>query len=386
MEVVQVLHMNKGNGDTSYAKNSTVQRKIISFGKTIIEEALLELSSNYDIDSMGIADLGCSTGPNTLSVISQIMDIVRAASGHLRRRVPEFRLFFNDLYSNDFNSLFMLLPAFYKMLKEEKGIGLASSQCFISGVPGSFYGRLFPSNSLHFVYSFSSLHWLSQVPVGLESYAVKHLNKGKVYISKSSPQSVVTAYSSQFQADFSQFIKSRSQELVPGGRMVLSFLGRKSIDPTTEDGCYQWELLAEALMSLVKEGLIEEDKVASFNAPYYAPCAEELKVEILKEGSFIIDRLEAFEVDWDGGAVADTHNEQGKMMVGERVAKTIRAVVESMLESHFRLGQDTMDVLFIKLAEIVGNHLSKTRTKYINFVISLVRKASHINLEAQPTD
>ncbi|MBA0864733.1 hypothetical protein Goshw_005603, partial [Gossypium schwendimanii] len=162
MEVVQVLHMNKGNGDTSYAKNSTVQRKIISFGKTIIEEALLELSSNYDIDSMGIADLGCSTGPNTLSVISQIMDIVRATSGHLRRPVPEFRLFFNDLYSNDFNSLFMLLPAFYKMLKEEKGIGLASSQCFISGVPGSFYGRLFPSNSLHFVYSFSSLHWLSQ--------------------------------------------------------------------------------------------------------------------------------------------------------------------------------------------------------------------------------
>ncbi|XP_040950005.1 probable jasmonic acid carboxyl methyltransferase 2 isoform X2 [Gossypium hirsutum] len=225
-----------------------------------------------------------------------------------------------------------------------------------------------------------------KVPVGLESYAVKHLNKGKVYISKSSPQSMVNAYSSQFQADFSQFIKSRSQELVPGGRMVLSFLGRKSIDPTTEDGCYQWELLAEALMSLVKEGLTEEDKVASFNAPYYAPCAEELKVEILKEGSFIIDRLEAFEVDWDGGAVADTHNEQGKMMVGERVAKTIRAVVESMLESHFRLGQDTMDVLFSKFAEIVGNHLSKTRTKYINFVISLVRKASHINLEAQPMD
>ncbi|KHG10150.1 Jasmonate O-methyltransferase [Gossypium arboreum] len=160
MEVVQVLHMNKGNGDTSYAKNSTVQRKIISFGKTIIEEALLELSSNYDIDSMGISDLGCSMGPNTLSVISEIMDIVRATSGHLRRPVPEFRLFFNDLYSNDFNYLFMLLPAFYKMLKEEKGIG---SQCFISGVPGSFYGRLLPSNSLHFVYSFSSLHWLSQI-------------------------------------------------------------------------------------------------------------------------------------------------------------------------------------------------------------------------------
>ncbi|GMI91271.1 jasmonic acid carboxyl methyltransferase [Hibiscus trionum] len=373
MEVMQELHMNKGNGDTSYAKNSTVQREIISFGKAIIEEALLQLSGNNDIESMGIADMGCSSGPNTLSVISEIMDVVRAASGRLGRPVPEFRLFLNDLYSNDFNYLFMSLPPFYKRLKEEKGIGVAS-HCFISGVPGSFYGRLFPTNLLHFVYSFSSLHWLSQVPIGLESYAVKPLNKGKVYISKSSPQSVLNAYSSQFQADFSAFIESRSQELVPGGRMVLSFLGRTSIDPAADEACYQWELLAQALMSLVKEGLIEEEKVDSFNTPYYAPSAEEIKVEIQKEGSFLIDRLEAFEVDWDGGAVTDIHTEQGKALIGERVAKTIRAVVESMLESHFQIGQHVMDVLFVKFAEIVGNYLSKTRTKYINFVISLVKK------------
>ncbi|KAE8675255.1 Jasmonate O-methyltransferase [Hibiscus syriacus] len=257
--------MNKGNDDTSYAMNSTVQWEIISFGKTIIEEALLRLSSSTDIKSMGIADLGCSSGPNTLSVISEIMDVVRATCGHLGRPVPEFRLYLNDLYSNDFNYLFMSLPAFYKRLKEEKDIAVAS-HCFISGVPGSFYGRLFPTNTLHLVYFFSSLHWLSQVPVGLESYALEHLNKGKVYISKSSPQSVLNAYSMQFQADFSGFMKS-SQELVPGGRMVLSFLGRNSIDPAAAEACYQWELLAKALMSLVKEGLIEEEKLDSFNTP-----------------------------------------------------------------------------------------------------------------------
>ncbi|XVE94664.1 hypothetical protein REPUB_Repub02eG0028200 [Reevesia pubescens] len=372
MEVMQVLHMNKGNGETSYAKNSTVQSKIISVGKPIIEEAVLEITYNNVIESMGIADLGCSSGPNTLSVISEIMDMVQATSLHLGRPVPEFRVFLNDLYSNDFNDIFMSLPTFYNRLKEEKGIGFGS--CFVSGVPGSFYGRLFPRNSLHFVHSSSSLHWLSQVPPGLESNALTPLNKGKVYISKTSPHMVLDAYSLQFQNDFSLFIKSRSQELVPGGRTVLSFMGRRSVDPTTEESCYHWELLAQAIMSLVKEGLIEEEKVDSFNAPYYAPCAEEIKVEIQKEGSFIIDRLEAFEIDWDGGAVSDIHTTHGKLLIGQRVAKTIRAVVESMLESHFGIGKDVMDELFSRFAEIVGNHLSKTRTKYIDLVMSLIKK------------
>ncbi|XVE69842.1 hypothetical protein DITRI_Ditri10aG0024000 [Diplodiscus trichospermus] len=372
MEVMQVFHMNKGNGETSYAKNSTVQSKIISVGKPIIDEALLEMTCNNVIESMGIADLGCSSGPNSLSVISEIMDKVQATNRHLGRPVPEFRVFLNDLYSNDFNEIFMSLPEFYNRLNEEKGIGFGT--CFISGVPGSFYGRLFPTNTLHFVHSSSSLHWLSQVPDGLESNAFRHLNKGKVYISKTSPQSVLDAYSLQFQNDFSEFMKSRSQELVPGGRMVLSFMGRRSADPTTEASCHHWELLAQAIMSLVKEGLIEEEKVDSFNAPYYAPCAEEIKMVIQKEGSFIIDRLEAFEVDWDGGAVSDIHTGQGKLLIGQRVAKTIRAVVQSMLESHFEIGQNAMDDLFIRYADIVGNHLSMSGTKYINLVMSLIKK------------
>ncbi|CAA3032622.1 SAM dependent carboxyl methyltransferase, partial [Olea europaea subsp. europaea] len=47
----------------------------------------------------------------------------------------------------------------------EKNIG--PEGCFISCVPGSFYGRLFPKKSLHFVHSSSSLHWLSQCLKGL---------------------------------------------------------------------------------------------------------------------------------------------------------------------------------------------------------------------------
>ncbi|KAJ7957776.1 Jasmonate O-methyltransferase [Quillaja saponaria] len=369
MEVGQVLHMNKGTGETSYAKNSSVQNKIICVGEAVTDEAIEELimCSNFQFPmSMRIADLGCSSGPNTLSVISKVMEVVYTTCRRLNRPAPEFSVFLNDLFTNDFNHLFGLLPAFYDNLTKEKGTGFGP--CFVSGVPGSFYGRLFPSNTLHFVHSSSSLHWLSQVPVGLGSdCGTIVLNKGKLYISKSSPPSVLEAYSLQFQKDFSEFLKSRSEEMVAGGRMVLSFMGRKSMDPTTEDSCYQWELLAQALMSMVSEGLIEEERVDSFNAPYYAPCIEELKLEVEKEGSFAMYSHEAFEIEWDGGVDVSSC----KPSSGERVAKTIRAVVESMLESQF--GNGIMDELFTRYGVLVGDHLSKTRTKYINLVISLVK-------------
>ncbi|KAM1223572.1 hypothetical protein ACFX10_042429 [Malus domestica] len=365
MEVVQILHMNQGNGETSYAQNSKVQRKILSVVKPIIDEAVQKMlcSNIAPIGSMGIADLGCSSGPNTLLLISGIIDAIHATSS-CSTSSTEFRVFLNDLFSNDFNTIFMSLPAFYNQLKEEKGAGFGSF--FISAVPGSFYGRLFPAKSLHFVHSSSSLHWLSQVPPGLDCQAAgKALNKGKIYISKTSPQYVLEAYSLQFHKDFLLFLKSRAEEIVGGGRMVLSLIGRSSSDPSTQESCYQWELLAHALMSMVSESLVEEEKVDSFNAPYYAPSEEELKFELEKEGSFTIDRLEAFEIDWDGGA------EISAGASGQRVAKTVRAVVEWMIESHF--GKDIMDDLFRRYSVLVADHLSKSRTKHINLVVSVIR-------------
>ena len=126
--------------------------------------------------------MGCSSGPNTLSVISEIIDVIYAKCCDLGISTPELKISLNDLYSNDFNDIFGSLPALYKKLKEEKGVGFG--QCFISGVPGSFYGRLFPSKSIHFVHSSSSLHWLSQVsiymfPLSLPSYTVYEAKERK---------------------------------------------------------------------------------------------------------------------------------------------------------------------------------------------------------------
>ncbi|CDP07486.1 unnamed protein product [Coffea canephora] len=376
MDTLQILRMNGGEGETSYAKNSVVQRKIMSYESPSIEEAVTDILCKNFSETMGMADLGCSSGPNTLTLVSEVIDMVNSKSQKMGFSLPEIRVSLNDLPGNDFNDIFVSLPTFYQKQEEEKGKGFRNN-CFISCVAGSFYGRLFPKKSLHLVHSSSSLHWLSRAPPRLAVDAAVPLNKGKIYISKTSPSSVSKAYLSQFREDLSLFLKSRSEEMVPGGRMVLSFLGRTSADPATEHGGYQWELLAKALTSMVSEGRVLEEKIDSFNAPYYAPSLEEVRNEVEEEGSFVINSLKAFEVEWDAGFQTDSACEiqenKGKISSrGGRVAKTIRAVVESMLESQF--GRDIIDDLFVKYAELVDDYFSRTTPIYINLVLSVTRK------------
>nr|CAD1842774.1 unnamed protein product [Ananas comosus var. bracteatus] len=253
--------------------------------------------------TMTIADLGCSVGPNALLMASEIIDAIAQASHQLNRGPSEIQVFLNDLPGNDFNTLFSLFPEFHK-LRERKLQESEQEQvhCFISGVPGSFYGRLFVSKSLHFAYSSSSLHWLSQVPqMRLQDGSEVPLNnKGKIYISHISPPSVFEAYKKQFKRDFSLFLKCRREEVVEGGHMVLTFVARRSSNPSTPLlGSYLWELLAKTLMDMASLGLIEEEKVDSFNLPWYEPSMEEVKNEITIQGLFSIKKIELFEVNLD---------------------------------------------------------------------------------------
>ncbi|KAK3418767.1 hypothetical protein EUGRSUZ_H03334 [Eucalyptus grandis] len=228
--------------------------------------------------SLAIADLGCSCGPNTLFAVSEIISIVMDLYNAKKHELPEFQLFLNDLPENDFNTLFSyFLPRFQEKLSEQMkskyGVRAALA-CFFNGVPGSFYGRLF-------------------VPRGLEE------NKGNISMARLSPPSVLRACYEQFQRDFSTFLEYRGQELVVGGCMVLTLLGQRNDDPSSEEYRQFWELLIIDLNEMVTEGLIEEEKLDSFNVPYYPPSPKEVHREVEKQGSFSIDCLEVFEVNRD---------------------------------------------------------------------------------------
>ncbi|XP_042477261.1 probable jasmonic acid carboxyl methyltransferase 2 [Macadamia integrifolia] len=361
MEVQQILHMNGGNGETSYACNSKLQKLVITKAKPVLIESISDLYTTNLPPCLRVADLGCSSGPNALLVISEIIEAIDQICHQLNRNMPEFQVFLNDLPSNDFNTIFKTLPSFHEQLKKEKGEKFGP--CSITGLPGSFYDRLFPSSSIDFLHSSYSLHFLSQVPPMAES------NKGNIYLVKTSPPSVLKAYLEQFQKDFSLFLSLRSKEITPGGRMVLTMLGRRSEDPFGKE-CYFWELLSKSLIDLVSEGLIEEAKVDSFNLPFYMPSTKELEAIVCAEGSFYLDQLEIFDINWDTSD--DDDNKElisDRFISGQKVAKCIRAVAEPLIACHF--GDAIIDLLFSKYMEYVSDHLSRSEGKYVNFIISL---------------
>ncbi|GJM95716.1 hypothetical protein PR202_ga12493 [Eleusine coracana subsp. coracana] len=153
----QSLHMKLGEGEASYGRNSKVQNAQQNRMKPFIENAVTSLMESADDvpSSVVIADLGCSFGPNALGLVSTAVSAISQHCSLRKQAEPEICVLLNDLPSNDFNSVAKSLVALQQ--------NSPSSAALLTGiVPGSFYKRLFTSNSLNLVLSSNSLHWLSQ--------------------------------------------------------------------------------------------------------------------------------------------------------------------------------------------------------------------------------
>lgn len=80
------------------------------------------------------------------------------------------------------------------------------------------------------------------------------LNKGNIHIAKTSPHSVLTGVHKSFERYFTLFLRSRSQEMVSGGHMVLTNIGSdRKADSSGNQGCTIWELLGITLNDMVQE-------------------------------------------------------------------------------------------------------------------------------------
>ncbi|KAL4387591.1 hypothetical protein GQ457_09G025230 [Hibiscus cannabinus] len=359
MAANKVLPMNAADHELSYANNSFLQEAVISKVTPIIEESVSDMFKEICPTSIKVADLGCSSGPNTFRTISQVIDTIHGICKRQQSALPEFEMLLNDLPENDFNSVFESVPGFIQRLKKEKGDGV-QERCFICGVAGSFYRRLFPTKSLHIVLSSYALMWLSKVPVGVEN------NKGNIHMTRTSPPNVTKAYADQFQKDFTSFLSMRSEEIIPQGRMVLTFMARETPSPSNDD--YILDLVAKSLLDLVSQGVVEEADVDSFNLPIYAPCKEEVAEIVEREGSFQINSLQVFEVGGDDMVFDDNIC----MQAGEIAANGARASLEPIICSHF--GDAVIDKLFTRFATIAADSLSPVNYKRVNIVVSLTKK------------
>lgn len=98
-----------------------------------------------------------------------------------------------------------------------------------------------------------------QVPAGLIDKEGNHLNKGNIYIAKTSPGCVLKAYYDAFERDFTFFLRSRSEEMISGGHMILTIVSsddhNKVYYSSGDYRCTVWELLGITLYEMSLEVL-----------------------------------------------------------------------------------------------------------------------------------
>ncbi|KAJ4850822.1 hypothetical protein Tsubulata_037028 [Turnera subulata] len=270
--------MSSGDGPNSYPLNSNFQRGIVEAAKEPVRKAIqdsLELTTISN-DTFAIADFGCSIGSNTLIATQNIIEAVKHK--YHDRPPLEFQVFFNDLVNNDFNTLFRNLPP--------------SPEFFAAGVPGAFQNRLFPKASLHIGFSSYALHWISKVPEEVVDSNSSAWNKDSIHCTGFSKE-VAMAFSAQFRKDMENFLNARAQELVGGGLLVIAMPGLPEGTPCSQTyyGVIN-DIMGYCLLDMVKEGLISEEKLQSFNLPMYYPPINELEAVLERNADFTIEKID----------------------------------------------------------------------------------------------
>lgn len=320
--------MNGGDGTYSYTKNSRLQRTGVSAVKEMMDEAItnkldvktLVSSSN----TICIADLGCSVGPNTFIAVQNIIQAVKnkyLSQTTTTSQSPEFLVLFNDHVTNDFNTLFMSLPP--------------ERQYFAMAVPGSFHGRLFPEKSLQFIHSSYALHWLTRVPQECLDTNSPAWNKGRIHYTDA-PKAVMNAYSARFAKDMNLFLDARAKELVDGGMMVLIMQGVPNDIPhsrLTSGVLYQF--MESSIIDMAKAGKISEAQVDSFNIPVYPPTPKEMTEVVERNGCFAIETIEI---------TNPLTKHQSTVNWLHLTTTTLRAAVEGVFAKHF--GSEIIDEFF----------------------------------------
>ncbi|CAN6577856.1 unnamed protein product [Malus baccata var. baccata] len=349
--------MSGGDSPNSYANNSTLQKGAVDSAKELISKAVAEkldtdvlLSSN----TFRVADLGCSVGPNTFLSVENILEAVelKYQSQGLNSQIPEFQVFFNDHTLNDFNKLFNSLPQ--------------NRRYYAAGVPGSFYGRLFPNGSINFFHSSYALQWLSRVPKEVVDKNSPAWNKGRIHYSDSTDE-VLKAYEAQHAEDMECFLNARAQEIAEGGLMVLIIPGNpNTLLHSNSMGHVTFQLIGSCLMDMARKGVVSEEEVDAYNIPLYAMTPQELEAAVERNELFNLEKLETLPQVPIPRTVPLT-----------QLASHVRAAFEGVIKQHFR--EEILDELFdlyLKKLEEQPSILTAGTSTAINFVAVLKRKAN----------
>lgn len=287
-------------GDGYYDDHSQVQNLVLVRLLPLLYECLAAVPTPAFGQPFGIVDYGCSEGKNSIYVVRAAIEKVRAS-----RPEQAFSVVHEDLPTNNFNRLFQQLHEFapYDATPE------SPVHVFASGT--SFYSAVVPPKTVHLGISSSALHWTSVHPV-----IANHI----YHCGATAEEQAI--YAAAAAEDWQKFLVQRAQELVDGGRLIVTMAARFDDSESISDDTYSaqlvLELLNDILEQLVVEGKIERSSLDAFSIPIYSRSKDEIiepvvngaVKDVLSFESLEIEIIpcpfhEAYKQDGDAGDYAD---------------------------------------------------------------------------------
>ncbi|MEM8574488.1 MAG: hypothetical protein AAGF48_07620 [Pseudomonadota bacterium] len=348
-------------GHGFYNQNSEPQWAATEYVLPWTVDAALSMDLSDPPHTVGLGDFGCSEGRNSVTVFQSLVEACR------KRTTRPIQTVHSDLPTNDFSELFERL--------RPEGQSFFGDSVYSGAVGGSMYDQLLPPRSLHFATTFNAIGFLSERPLDrLPGYILPNgpsAVRGVGTVAKTEQ----AMFARQAASDLESFLASRSAELVPGGKLLIQVFGAGP-ERRTCDGLY--DVLNDALLEHVAEGLISQDTYETFYQPVYFRTLHELTAPVAEASApcaslFLLERAESYEVPV---AFVEDYSASGDIGTYARAyTNFFRAFTEPVLRLH--LGEDCGPVvvsLYDRAESLLRNNPERYPFHYVAHAMLLTRR------------
>jgi hypothetical protein len=253
-------------GGGAYNRHSQPQHAAGDDGLPLLRRACEAVALDGGSDLV-VADYGSSQGRNSLVPM-------RAAIESLRPRLDPsapISITHTDLPGNDFAALFTTLQT------DPESYLRADANVFAYAAGRSFYERLFSDARVTLGWSSIAVHWLSAVPVPLREHIFSPLGTTEER----------AAYAARAAEDWQRFLDHRSQELAPGGQLVIVGSGADEHGRCGAEGLL--DLANDVLRELVAEGSLSAAEHEAMVVPTYYRTRQEFLAPLRQSSALALE-------------------------------------------------------------------------------------------------
>jgi hypothetical protein len=293
-------------GHGVYGRHSLAQHRAGGFGLPGLERAARAAAALRGAQPVVIADLGAAGGRNELQPMSVAIETLRDAGV-----TAPITVVHTDIPTNDFSALF-------EAVEHDPESYLRLDDVYTLAAGRSFYGRIFPPDSLSLAWSAIAVHWISRVPMPIHGHVYSTFATGEV----------ADALRQQSAADWRVFLESRAAELRPGAEMVV--VGGANQDDGRSGAEALMDALDAAIRAEVASGALSQDEYDRMSVPTWNRTLAEFTAPF-EGGGLGLTLLES-ELDFAPDAYLAAYREDhDAQKFGAAVSGFLRAFTEPSL-------------------------------------------------------